>query len=852
MRSGWLRISILGLLVANACADLREIPAGECGNGVIEPPEDCDSFAPDRSSICRPKGVVGECRLDCRIQNDGTRASCPDGWGCDRDGICRVPSGTFEAPSQTVAAGAWSLQAGDFDGDGRADVVSREQLDAVGETKLRFNYFDENGNLSESQIFPKLLLSPAITRLPGDARSDLIFSDTRIGVLHGRANRNLVPETFSSFRVPTHIRVVAVYHGAIEQVSAFLSLATKDGVPGYYIPDSKNRGILRLLGQLPGPVESLVGEPVSGDIIEDATASPCRELVLAVRGATQFTLVDSCTRDPLSADIVWRNQLQQTQVALDPPAAIDAAPLIADLNGDDHLDVLLGAAGKTYAAYGDGQRLAPAKPFQLQLANPSAIMSPDIPMPLAAGDFTGDGFVDFVFDDHVLVSSTTPNSALPSYAPDHGNMAARWTSAQIADLNNNGLPDVVAASNAGLDIDFFNGTGTQYLTAFSIPTNGPVQRLAVGDFDGDLINDLAFVETAASDREPDALRIAFGNVAGMPEVPSQIAQVTGVEQLSTFNEHSIDNLAVASFETLPTGPSGALAFLAGSGDRLPFAPFQLTSFASDGSVQGSAAVALAAGSFTAANQGDVIALASLDPIGNPLQLWLLPSVDQPGTLPVRLNLELDSRLVPVRGAGFDLQISAVSAVGDVDGDGRDEAVFAVPADGAQACGVVIVGTSDPRSSNVEARSTVYLDEPCTGAQLMSVDADRDGSVDIALLTGAPGEDHRRLLVLWNKGQGNFASDTVSAVNGPDDSPQGFAYLPANSASAAAFFYVTDQAIVRAGNETGDRQFETPRVLFPIERGSGIVAADVNGDGVTDLAIATSGNLTVMKAQLVVR
>jgi FG-GAP repeat len=47
-----------------------------------------------------------------------------------------------------------------------------------------------------------------------------------------------------------------------------------------------------------------------------------------------------------------------------------------------------------------------------------------------------------------------------------------------------------------------------------------------------------------------------------------------------------------------------------------------------------------------------------------------------------------------------------------------------------------------------------------------------------------------------------------------------------------------------------REFGPPRTLADLQHGSGIVAADVDGDGVQDLAIAASGNLSVLKASLV--
>ena len=174
--------------------------------------EDCDSFPPAAGQVCRAKGTVGECHLDCSTSSRGV---CPEGWGCDSSAICRRPSGDFEPPSKAVDVGAWSLAAGDFDGDGRDDVMSSEPLDSIGATRVRFLYFDAQGAFAESRQFPKLILSPTIVDLADDdpsvRTSDIAFSDGRIGAMQGRADRSWVPDTFSSYRVSNaRVRVVDV------------------------------------------------------------------------------------------------------------------------------------------------------------------------------------------------------------------------------------------------------------------------------------------------------------------------------------------------------------------------------------------------------------------------------------------------------------------------------------------------------------------------------------------------------------------------------------------------------------------------------------------------------------------
>jgi FG-GAP-like repeat/FG-GAP repeat len=849
------------LLAASGCAPLPDIPAQECGNGVVEAREDCDSLAPGAMPPCRPSGTVGQCHFDCRRGSDGKRPACPASWGCDGDGICRAPTGEFEQRADYQVGGAVSVLAGDFDGDGRADILSRGPPGILGQTKVRFHYFDGSGALSDTRLFPKLLAAPLVTHLAGDAGSDVVFSaaGVGVGVLLGRPDRNLVPESFGSYRIPdAAARLVSVYNEPIQGItSGVLALTTLGGVPGVYVPDGMT-GQLRLRARLPGSPEGLVGDPASGDVIIEPQSSPCRELVLAFSGASDFLLVNSCLRAAGRAEVTWRDDFEQRTIALEPAAPIDAAPQLVDVDHDGHLDVLVGAGGRPYVSYGDGQGLAVARPYQLELANP-ADLGPDgasIAMPLAAGDFSGDGFVDFVFEDHLLISRPpAPGSRLPGYVADQANLNGRWTEAKIADLNGNGKLDVVAALSGSLDIDFFNGTGTEHLNSFRIPTSGRVRHLAIDDYDGDLINDVAFVETPGTDPEAESVSIAFGSLAGPPLAPVAVARLGHIDQLYAFREGQLGSLSAASAETVQGHRNGVLTLFEGSGDRMPFAPYRLTNFSSDGSIEDFPAYGLAAGAFQSPGRRDVLALST-----NPQMLWnlwLLSSLDTAGGTSTRLEPGLDPRLQPVSFApppdraapapSPEPHLAVASASADLDRDGRDEALWAMPADDERHCGLLVAGT-DAGGATLVAHDVVVLDPPCAGAQILPVDVDGDGSIDVALLVGVSGEADRQLLVLWNDGQGHLSSQNVTVVGTGGQSPQGFTALPATAGRPFSFVYVTDQALALV-TAVKARELGAPRTLASLPHGSGVTAADVDGDGVLDLVIAAGGDLTVMKAQL---
>jgi hypothetical protein len=766
-------------------------------------------------------------------------------------------------PSNAFDVGAWSLAAGDFDADGRGDVMSSEPLDSIGATRVDFLYFDQQGELAETRPFPKLMIAPSIHQLPGDALSDVLFSEGPLGVMHGRKDRSWVPETFTSYRASdVTVRVTAVYNHRVERAAPFLPLfsyaggAGFAGGSGFFVIDSST-GRLEERAHIAAFIPDLVGDPVSGNVFEDKQTSPCFEPVYALRGASHFTVVNTCQTDP-EQGIVWRKSFEQADVALDPPAAIDAAPQYADLNNDGHLDVLVGALGKPYVAYGDGKSLASAVPYRLSLANPSDV-SPDIPMPLAVADFTGDGAPDFVFSDRLLVSAKSDSSLLPVYSDAVRNrLGSPATSVQIADFNGNGKLDIVTASSNSLNVEFYNGTGGIGFTEALISTRAPVRGLSSGDFDGDGITDLALLEAPRLGERENAVEIGYGSAFARLGAPLRVAQVNQAEQLCAVGVDALSSLVVASSDEIDGQASGALTILDGSSDRVPFASFALTEFVSNGTVQDSTAIAVAAGAFTASGQGDLIALAINPPQSAnatpTLNFWVAPAVEAAGAFPRRLTPALDPRLTPATflamNADFTADIASASA--DLDGDGRDEAIFVMPAGADQRqCGLLTLSVTPVLKEFVLAtREPVVLDEPCADPAVVPVDADGDGSIDLAVLTGAATAQDRKLYLFWNDGTGAFSSTNLSMISGTADSPQAFSVLPARGDELPAFAYVTHDSLELVRAPASGRQFSAPVTLLgTLAGGTGIVAADVDGDRVSDLVIAESGKLRVLKAKL---
>jgi hypothetical protein len=830
------RLALAALALAlTACTRLPEIGSGECGNGVIEPPEDCDTFGDDAGAACRPKGSVGECHLDCSPGNAGERV-CPVGWGCDLGSICRTPTGSFDQPREFEVGSADRLATADFDGDGRTDVLSSEPSDPFGVTRIKFHYFDERGALDETRSFPHLLLSPAVANMTDDGRADVLFSDSRVGMLLGRADRSWVPETFSSYRVPdSAIRTLTLRDSLVEEISGFVVFADLDQGPGIYVA----QGFPRLLGALAGPIDALVGDPVGGQVIEGA---PCKQALVAVRDAPQFSMIDACVQSP-DGSIVWRPQVETAIVLLDPPEPIAFAPQVVDMNGDGHLDVIVGSEERMFVAYGDGLALATAVPYQpYRSGSADAGPAESMRMPLAAGDVTGDGRVDFVLPEGLLLSAPSSVPGRNEYTPAFGSLP-RWTAAVIADLNANGYPDILVGSSERPGINFYNGTGTADLTLFELATSRPVERISVGDFDGDLVEDLAFTQTVGSDPTEEQVMISFGVPFGPPLPAVAVARLSNVEQMAIYREAKLSHLLIASSESTDGAERGVLTLLTGSGDRIPVALYELTTFASDNSVNGSSAARVLGGAFTSAASGDALALAFDQELGDGvLQFWLLPALGSSTGEPVLLAGGLPAGAHPVYPDGLGFSLAAASA--DLDGDGREEAILAMPTDDAEHCALLVFEVdADHVTKRLEQRVT----EPCAHVEVAPVRA--DGRVDLAWLTGRADGSDRRLSIFWNDGAGGFSVDRRSVISDRAASPQAFTILPSNAARPTGMAYATPLGIEFVTLDAAAGAVGEPQPLSPLEGCTGLRAADLDGDGVVDLVAAARGNLHVFGASL---
>jgi hypothetical protein len=140
-----------------------------------------------------------------------------------------------------------------------------------------------------------------------------------------------------------------------------------------------------------------------------------------------------------------------------------------------------------------------------------------------------------------------------------------------------------------------------------------------------------------------------------------------------------------------------------------------------------------------------------------------------------------------------------------------------------------------------------LEEPCEDdAQMSVVDLDGDGARDVVILVGVV-SGPRKLLALWGDGTGELDASQLAVLSPKDVDPSAFTLLSRGGGDARWLAYTTDTAVHLA--RPRGRGFDDTGVIAALEHGTGIVAADVDGDRVEDLVVADDGAVRVLRAEL---
>ncbi|MBK9258572.1 MAG: VCBS repeat-containing protein [Polyangiaceae bacterium] len=877
-----------------SCQTLPSISENQCGNWVVEPNngEACDEAQRDagadaapgtKQTRCGAPFEVGACRYTCEY-HDESEITCPSGHDCGLDGICRKAGGLSDSPITIAGGGTQRLMSGDFDGDGRDDVV------AVGFSTADVHFLTTNGFVERTITLPNERGAPGVGDVNGDKLSDIVLTLERsVGVLLGQEDRSFVPQNYTTmFVAPNTHRLVPL--GAYAFDGAMLGFSESNG--NTYIemiviyPDGGHeRASIDEFGAIPG---SLVGAVATTGIPKDNPTCGVAAFVIGPKGPTpaRLAIASRCENNilsegmPFDAGVPWGG----------------AYFVDVDADGDDDLvfGVLDGVPSMKVRKF-DGMAFGAVEPF-IGVDLGSCIQgSPNLAgAPLAVADINLDGYADFVDQAGIVFYAAGQAlrlcnaNASPTMDPDPKADPKGWAHAVTGDFNGDGLPDILAArkDEAVLDLWLLHPEGN--FNTLTISVGAPVDELVSADLDGDLIADAAFryrppVEGGMMMSGPSPIYAIFGNPLALPSAPTLLGSVMNAQHIVAGRikgtnlldiPDPISDLVVLS--SAPIGPDQPmpLTLIQGNVTRNLVSPLSLKMDTTKPEVAGTDNV-----------------------YGVFVSEFGLPACDKFGKDPMSLDTELTPSNVVALGStgsiwlagcknnGSSLPVASGLDLGNVsflfapvDRDSTNDAL-AVFLHNQSTSGMGLIeyeGQDNFSSLNgklADIDKTIKLPEFGAARQPYTfVDVDNNGLRDV-ILTGRT-DTQSTIFIFWNGDEQNVsgtmnATDVtrfdfapaydenpatrddgnivdVVALNIDDDDYKELAILTDNNV------YFAKLQLTAADEESGSkptlvekRPLEMHNYGIPfanVRGGKALLAIDANSDGVEDLIVADAGKL----------
>jgi len=852
---------VVALVVCSAgCVDLADVESQECGNLVLEADEDCDgtsAFGDD--TACGAPDTQNECAYVC---DPAESTICPEGWGCGSDLRCRRHSGEFVAAGNSpYRFDVDDFAIGDVDGDGHLDLIGQD----LGDLKVRFG--DEDGDFATEYVKSSGIVrgNVAFGQFSDDNRTDVVLPLVEgISVFLGSSDETLEPVLFSPFSLdevfgPEDFLRILPVESIPEPISSPTELILI--VDAYTEAGIYEGSLMTFFGDdsppigLPGShrAEDLVGRVPIANVDSDPIGR--NEFALAFGGAASvwvYTSVNGLGALPLALQVMHVIPLGTRRVR-------DGAHF-GDFDGDGDLDVIISVDDngneEVMVSLNQGGGV-----FGLPAIQPIFQRGFGSPFPLAVGALDSDAHADYAYPEAIYLSGRmdsqigTPDVLL-GVAQTQG---AFWSEAVFGDFNGDGMTDVAASFIEEDGVDLFINSATLFLNRFRVGTTDNPNNLRVGDFDGDTIGDVAFLQRSPG-AAGDTVHVIFGGTDGPSTDAVSMGQLGSVETFEaiigqTFLIDGISDLFVVS-RSGPDGLSRNIALLQGSSAQHLSSPFTLVAGVEDN--EPDIPFQVFTGQFTNDSVRDVVAIA--DVVGNAsssdrkFRLWALPGASGDGSIKTELVTFLD-----IAGQDFEAEC-AVWTSGDLDGDGIDEIVGV---DGSSSCPNrnfarqprLFIGANAGAGTGVFNSSIRDVGGSLRGVEELSlIDLDNDGDLDLlARMVGDPATidvvdftiDNGGLMVVWNRdgvlNPDDFA--TVEITNGAV--LVGAAAAVTKVANVPTLLAVTIDGVYLAELASGAESYGNP-TLTNLGGGTGrIQVGDLNKDGLDDVAYVVNREMQVM-------
>ncbi len=550
-----------------SCATLEEHRVTGCGDSILDVGEDCDTRYSIEGGTCGAENTANACHYICTAE-----ATCPEGWGCGLDGRCYRPSGQFLASAEQVSMPAEPLAVEDLDGDGVVDLIGQSG------SRLIARFGDRTTPMVSGFTFnlPAAVNSIWVAPFDDDTINDIMVAfDSELLAFAGRANRVLEPQRFPTITLdpPFTVRGGSFVDTNNPRAGTVLLYVTGNQVrigsqlcaeePAIDLPPSISED--SLLAQFRARVVRLD---------DTNNADPNRpfavQAVLAFVGSREVLIynVDTNPDEPTCNQVRPYNPSPQVTLPAD-YTLLNGHLHMADIDGDGDTDILVpvarvGSTQPELAAIINRSRDPDGAPG---LLDASAVLIPALadnvakePL-LATGDLNGDARADYVFADTVALAEAPDADGIPqSLNTVIRQPNAPWARAVITDVNGDDSRDIVALRNDVRSVDWLlNADDSGRFNGFQIDVPARPTLLRDGDFDGDLVSDIAFIGDSDNAKERQRLYVIYGTTSGGPgdaiDMGPLSQRVDMMEATNTPNTldgsaNGIDDLSILAVDSL--------------------------------------------------------------------------------------------------------------------------------------------------------------------------------------------------------------------------------------------------------------------------------------------------------------
>lgn len=462
----------LALLLA-ACTDFDTLDRGVCGNGLIEPGEDCDSG--DASCV--------RCAVTCDEQAD-----CPTAaYACGTDGLCHAPGGTLAPPAPAGPFQVNDFQITDIGGDGTGDVIGLSRTSIVVKTGDASGQLDTGASI----VTPFQTGRPAFGDLDGDGSLDITMTTPDGLVSYTSPLGELTPLPVQSSLGDSNgpFELVGLYRVSNFALGAWLANTASDALllAVFDLGTSANDQVVLPCGQMFKASAFTEGMfdvyRLSADT--DATTEVIIALTAPLINGQLRTCVMTLAKTQSTAAVIT----DATPVAAQ--AGSVGKPVLADLDFDaDKCPSLFAYNQQGALRQFDGTRTtgctfaAASTVFVPSNVTPGAVLVGRFPLIPNVALVAPDALVlsDGVYAQSVIGPQKVYTSPRKIARTDFG------------DLNGDGIVDGVVASEGEDDIDILYRTQNPGYQLVRLDTASRVTSLTVGDYDGNGVEDIAYTE----------------------------------------------------------------------------------------------------------------------------------------------------------------------------------------------------------------------------------------------------------------------------------------------------------------------------------------------------------------------